>query len=774
MFVSLDLETTGLDKKTNEITEFGAIKFDLEGNIETFQTLINPGVKIPEFITYITNIRNEDVADAPSFEATKDQITKFIGDDPIVGHFISFDTDFLKEKGLKLKNPLYDTAELSRIFLPGLPSYSLEVLSDLLEIEHVAKHRALDDAIAAQQLFLKLIEKIQTSDPKLLEEIKQLSSKSSWYFAEVLQTLESKPASTTSSETKPEKSQTQKEELSTPEQEAVELLSKQSKTSIIECPLITESLISKIRTEEKSAVILCPRELIQEVKSHKIYPANNYISETRLAKYKKQESFSTPEITAIIKVMIWLESTETGILTENLQFSPDEYNILTHIKTLDAESLTERTALENSEESLIAPYSYRPTTQKEHLIIIDSTKFIKDLYYQNSQTILLKKIIEPLKALSKLTDSETTKELIEKSEVMFALLEKTAESSFSANYFQYEATVSNFDIASKGWALAKETAQSLIVTSNDLKDITNESTLPYLKIWKETLKDIEKIVINPDLENFILVYQKTRQGDLLVKNVPISVHESFAELQETAKKITIITPASNALDDSRYIKKTLGLNKAIETHSIKPNTEQTDIFITNDIRGGTKDISIRTNEFLKKFLQKEKGRTLMIVNSIRALDEIHTVLAPKLKKEGITLLAQKGSGGIGKILELYKKDPENTAILLTPNNWERFNAKDLETSQDFKNIIIQKIPFDPPSETTLNAISRNFSDPWIEVSIPRAILSLKTVINKFLAASSGQMIVLDSRLIEKPYTKPFLETLKTYGNVSDVSSDFLC
>ena len=200
MFISLDLETTGLNNRTDKIIEFGATKFDLNGHVETFRTFVNPYVRIPEFITHITNIKDEDVKDAPGFPEVSGKIKEFIGNLPIIGHFISFDMGFMAENGLEFKNSTYDTSELARIFMPSLPSYSLEILSRLLNLTHEEKHRALDDSIAAQELFMKLIEIISHLPKDLFEEIKSLSQKSDWDFRGVLKEIKSTSTSRSSRE----------------------------------------------------------------------------------------------------------------------------------------------------------------------------------------------------------------------------------------------------------------------------------------------------------------------------------------------------------------------------------------------------------------------------------------------------------------------------------------------------------------------------------------------------------------------------------------------
>jgi len=96
MIICVDLETTGLDKYNDRIIEVAMIKFDEKTYkvIDTFNSLVNPQILIPELISNITNIFDDDVAGAPIFEELKQEIKDFILDSPILGHNIYFDIDF--------------------------------------------------------------------------------------------------------------------------------------------------------------------------------------------------------------------------------------------------------------------------------------------------------------------------------------------------------------------------------------------------------------------------------------------------------------------------------------------------------------------------------------------------------------------------------------------------------------------------------------------------------------------------------------------------------
>ena len=67
-YISIDLETTGLNPKLDRIIEIGAVKVVDGQVVETFDTLVNPGRKLDERITELTGITDADLADKPYIE----------------------------------------------------------------------------------------------------------------------------------------------------------------------------------------------------------------------------------------------------------------------------------------------------------------------------------------------------------------------------------------------------------------------------------------------------------------------------------------------------------------------------------------------------------------------------------------------------------------------------------------------------------------------------------------------------------------------------------
>ena len=194
IYVSLDLETTGLDTVRDQVIEIGAVKFCSSRVIETFETYVNPYGYIPDFVQRLTGIGQKDVESAPPFAVVAGRLEEFVGSLPIIGHNIPFDLEFLAKHGLSLGNPSYDTLVLSSILLPTSPEYSLPRLAQGLGFKLGMSHRALDDAQTGRQLFLYLLERLGELDQEVLQQISLISGKARWPLADLLSST--RPADT--------------------------------------------------------------------------------------------------------------------------------------------------------------------------------------------------------------------------------------------------------------------------------------------------------------------------------------------------------------------------------------------------------------------------------------------------------------------------------------------------------------------------------------------------------------------------------------------------
>ncbi|MBQ7977905.1 MAG: 3'-5' exonuclease [Clostridia bacterium] len=159
--VVFDFETTGLDAKSCQIIEIGAVKIRNGSIIETFQTLINPGQPIPAEITNLTHIDDSMVVDAPTIEQVLPDFYRFTHGSVLSAYNIDFDYQFLDLGGKKLRllfnNEQIDTLKLARNKVPSLSNYKLGTVVKALNITLDNAHRALADAYATAKVFIKLI-----------------------------------------------------------------------------------------------------------------------------------------------------------------------------------------------------------------------------------------------------------------------------------------------------------------------------------------------------------------------------------------------------------------------------------------------------------------------------------------------------------------------------------------------------------------------------------------------------------------------------------------
>ncbi len=165
-FVVVDLETTGGRPAPDSIIEIGAYRMRGRRILECFQSLIQPGILVPRFITRLTSISNEMLADAPSIEAVLPSFREFLGGAVMVAHNAQFDRSFLDFEfrrlfGIGLQNPVLCTVRLARRLLPSVKRRKLDLLAEHFALSTAGRHRALGDARMAAELLSIMLEMIE-------------------------------------------------------------------------------------------------------------------------------------------------------------------------------------------------------------------------------------------------------------------------------------------------------------------------------------------------------------------------------------------------------------------------------------------------------------------------------------------------------------------------------------------------------------------------------------------------------------------------------------
>lgn len=181
-YVVFDIETTGLSKEKEMITEIGAVKVADGKIIDRFSTFVNPQRPISAEITKLTGITDDMVKDAPTIENILPEFLKFCEDTVLVAHNASFDTGFIRiaaeRAGLgELHHTVVDTLELARALLPELNKHKLDIVCEYLGVTLNGHHRAVNDAEATAEVFIKFLDMLAEKKIFTLDEINVLASR---------------------------------------------------------------------------------------------------------------------------------------------------------------------------------------------------------------------------------------------------------------------------------------------------------------------------------------------------------------------------------------------------------------------------------------------------------------------------------------------------------------------------------------------------------------------------------------------------------------------
>ncbi len=165
IFVSVDIETTGLSFEQDDIIEIGAVKIHHGEVVDRFSSFVKPTKNLPPKITNLTGITNEMVTSAKPIQHVLPQFMDFLGDGIFVAHNAGFDSGFIRrdcEKlGLAFDNSVLDTLPFAQIVFTDLKNHRLNTLAKKLNIKMGNHHRALDDAHTAAMILLRLLKQAE-------------------------------------------------------------------------------------------------------------------------------------------------------------------------------------------------------------------------------------------------------------------------------------------------------------------------------------------------------------------------------------------------------------------------------------------------------------------------------------------------------------------------------------------------------------------------------------------------------------------------------------
>jgi ATP-dependent DNA helicase DinG len=164
-------------------------------------------------------------------------------------------------------------------------------------------------------------------------------------------------------------------------------------------------------------------------------------------------------------------------------------------------------------------------------------------------------------------------------------------------------------------------------------------------------------------------------------------------------------------------------------------------------------------EQIEKAILTADGRTFVLFTAYSMLRRVHGELAPILEARGYRCLRQ-GEMNRHRLLQEFSNDP--TSVLFgTDSFWEGVDVPGRALEQ----VIIARLPFRVPSDPVLEAraeaIERSGGDPFMDYTVPQAVIRFKQGFGRLIRHRDdrGVVLILDGRVSRRNYGRMFIQSL---------------
>ena len=249
---------------------------------------------------------------------------------------------------------------------------------------------------------------------------------------------------------------------------------------------------------------------------------------------------------------------------------------------------------------------------------------------------------------------------------------------------------------------------------------------------------------------------------------PFDISDELNDNLFTKMDRMIFTSATLAVDNKfDYYKKSIGLMKEnrrkIDERIVKSPFDyekQMKVYIPEDALDPTNIEFMRDlTGFIEEAIKSTKGHCFLLFTSYSALNFLYNQLKSRFSEKEYTLIKQNDFPR-HEMIEIFKNS-KNPILFGTDSFWEGVDVQ----GEQLKSVIITKLPFkvpnDPVTEAIIENIRKNGQNPFNDYQVPQAVIKFKQGVGRLIRSKtdSGNIIILDNRIIKKIYGKKFLAAL---------------
>jgi ATP-dependent DNA helicase DinG len=278
-----------------------------------------------------------------------------------------------------------------------------------------------------------------------------------------------------------------------------------------------------------------------------------------------------------------------------------------------------------------------------------------------------------------------------------------------------------------------------------------------------------RAIVGQQMENYVYyaeIPRRDRRGSISLRANPLTVASLLDKLLFKQMPTVVLTSATLAADDSErflFLRKRLGVEGGLSKRLDSPFdfTQQVKLLLNQSpLDPNSPRYEQALAAWLADYLSTATGGTFILFTSYRQLDAVYQLVRPSLESQNRFVLKHGDGMGRSQMLDLFKRIG-NAVLFGTSSFWEGVDVQ----GDALRNVIITKLPFEVPNHPLVEArhreIQRLGGNPFIERTVPEAILRLKQGFGRLIRTKtdSGNVVICDHRVLTKAYGRYFLKAL---------------
>ena len=418
--------------------------------------------------------------------------------------------------------------------------------------------------------------------------------------------------------------------------------------------------------------------------------------------------------------------------------------------------------------------------EKSALIRVEDTIDEKDLEDGQQYIYLLNTLKEEISILQNIGD--------EYFDEIRKIYETNTDASIRKSLNNFEMTKSRFleTLRDKKDIFQSKLADflTLMMSFNNVIDEEKEKNPEvinfnnHLKMFKAYIDNF-KFINSFEDDNYIYWLDiNSKRTNVLLTATPLNIAEKLSTvLFDNLDRLIFASATIVANGNFDYFKKSLGLDEedCIECIIKSPFNydEQMSVYIPTDIQDSENINAFVTDasKFILDILLKTNGKAFILFTSYTMLNQIYYSVSKKLINKGFEVFLH-GDKPRSQLIKEFK-EAENPILFGTTSFWEGVDVQ----GENLSNVIITKLPFLVPTDPVVSAISKKIEEDggnsFTDFQLPEAIIKFKQGVGRLIRkkTDSGNIFILDSRILKKRYGSLFINALPSQKNIKILEKD---